>query len=176
MKEQPTSPQRVKKLIEDLRARDERKVIGALKRVPHEGTPEMIKPMLQLLATDPSSDIQLLLEKSLFNLKDPKAIDPMCAALRDEEFRGIRAHILTCIWQSGLDVSEELGLLVDIAISDDYMTGIEVLTIIDNQEVFLDDLISENIKKLDKATEQKSDKSALLGNLRQVLLEKLLGD
>ena len=174
MAESQVDPKRIKKLITDLGAREERIVIGALKRIPHEGNHEVIKPMLQLLATNPSSDIQLLLEKSLFNLKDPKAIDPLLDALTDAELLGIRAEVLACIWQSGIDVSEHLSLLIDIAISDEFMTGVEVLTIVDNGEGYPDDHVTDSITKLDGAMVGKSDKTALLGNLRQVLLEKLL--
>lgn len=167
---------RIQKLIDELGSRDERKVIGALKRVPHEGSAEVIIPMLQLLAKEPSSEIQLLLEKSLFNLKDPIALEPLISSLTDDSLKGIRNHVLTCIWQSGLDASAELDLLVDIALKEDFMCTIEVLTIVDNTEHYPDELLSGNIKKLDKAINEQSDKAALLGNLRQVLLEKLLDE
>jgi hypothetical protein len=166
---------RIKKLISELKSRDERIVIGALKRVPHEGSVEVIFPMLELLATEPSSEVQMLLEKSLFNLKDPAAIDPMMFALVDKKFISIRQHILTCIWQSGLDPSNELNTLIDIAINGDYMTGIEILTIVDNHDGFPDEDLNESIVKLDKVLLKKSEKTDLLGNLRQVLLDKLLG-
>ncbi|MEZ4721742.1 MAG: hypothetical protein R2813_07710 [Flavobacteriales bacterium] len=167
---------RVQKLIEELGSRDERKVIGALKRVPHEGSAEIIIPMLHLLAKDPSSEIQLLLQNSLYNLKDPNALEPLIAALRDKQLKGIRSHVLTCIWQSGLDASAELDLLINIAVEDDFMCAVEVLTIVDNTEHYSDDLLSGNIKKLDKAINEQADKAALLGNLRQVLLDKLLDE
>jgi hypothetical protein len=168
-------PKRTQKLIAELGDRDERKVIGALKRVPHEGSPEVIPALLSLLAAKPSKEVQLLLEKSLFNLKDAKCIDPLIFALTDKKLTEIKPDILTCIWQSGLDASDELSLLIDIAISDDFLTAIEVLTIVDNTENYRDELLSENIAKLDQAITVKSDKNDLLGNLRQVLLEKLLG-
>ncbi|MDB9701354.1 hypothetical protein OAA53_01330 [Salibacteraceae bacterium] len=174
MAESQTDPKRIKKLITDLEAREERIVIGALKCIPHEGNHEVIRPMLLLLSTNPSADIQLLLEKSLFNLKDPKAVDPLLDALTDKELLGIRSEILACIWQSGIEVNEHLSLLIDIAISDEFMTAVEVLTIVDNGENYPDDQLTESIKKLDDSIVGKSDKTALLGNLRQILLEKLL--
>lgn len=166
--------QRLKKLIAELESRDERKVIGALKRVPHEGTPEVVKPMLYILNQSPSKDVQMLLEKSLFNLKDPNSIHPLIDGLSDPALEGIQAEILMCIWQSGLDASEHLELLIDIAIEKEYMTAVEVMTIVDNLEHYPDELLSQSIKKLDKALETKDDKSALIGNLRQILLDRLL--
>lgn len=165
---------RVKKLVSDLEERDERKVIGALKRIPHEGSPDVIIPMLRLLAKSPSSEVQMLLQKTLFNLKDQACSDKFIDALEMDELAPIRTEILTCVWQSGLDVSESLDLLIDISIKDDYMVAVEVLTIIDNTEHFPEHLLSDSIHKLDKVLEVKSEKTGLYGNLRQVLLEKLL--
>lgn len=172
--EETDKKRRTKKLINDLESGDERKVMGALKRIPHEGSPEVINPMLALLIKKPSQEVRILLEKTLYNLKDPAVMEPLATALRDEKFRSIQADILAFIWQSGLDASPYIQLLVEVAIHGEYMTAVEALTIADSLEDFEDNNLTESIKMLDKATEVKSDKSDLLGNLRQILLDKLL--
>ena len=174
MTEQSNTSKKVQKIIEDLQSRDERKVIGALKKVPHDGNNEVILPMLQLLATSPSSDIQLLLEKSLYNLKDQSCIGPLIDALNEKELIPIRAEILTCIWQSGLDASEDLEFLIQLAIDGDFMTAVEVMTIIDNMEGFPDEPLTNSIKLMDNALDAHHENAKLLGNIRQILLEKLL--
>lgn len=172
--EETDKKRKITKLISDLESGEERKVIGALKRIPHEGSPEVITPMLQLLVKNPSPEVRILLEKTLYNLKDPATLEPLAAALNVEKFRPVQADILAFIWQSGLDASPYISLLVDVAIQGEYMTAVEALTIADSLEDFQDNDLTESIKKLDKATEVKSEKSDLLGNLRQILLEKLL--
>lgn len=172
--EETDKKRKITKLISDLESGEERKVIGALKRIPHEGSAEVITPMLQLLVKNPSPEVRILLEKTLYNLKDPATLEPLAAALNVEKFRPVQADILAFIWQSGLDASPYISLLVDVAIQGEYMTAVEALTIADSLEDFQDNDLTESIKKLDKATEVKSEKSDLLGNLRQILLEKLL--
>jgi hypothetical protein len=174
MSEENSAPKKVQKIIEELTSRDERKVIGALKRVPHDGNHEVIIPMLQLLATQPSSDIQLLLEKSLYNLKDPNCVAPLIDSLRNDKLKSIRAEILTCVWQSGLDASNELEFLIELSIKEDFMTAVEVMTILDNMEGFQDDLLTNGIKQLDVALDNHHENAKLLGNIRQILVEKLL--
>lgn len=174
MTKEKTPSKKTAKLIADIASNDERKIIAALKRVPHDGDSSVVKPMLELLATNPSNDVKLLLEKSLYNLKDPECIHPLVGGLKDEQLQEIRAEILTCIWQSGLDVSDEVEYLVSVAIGGDFMTAVEVMTILDNLEGFPDELLTNSIKLLDKTLERNHENAKLLGNIRQILLEKLL--
>ena len=55
------------------------------------------------------------------------------------------------------------------------MTTFEVLTVIDHLEEFDEEKLNEAIKMLDKALERKSETQAVLLNLHQILLDKLLG-
>lgn len=165
---------RTQKLIEALASRDERKVIGALKQIPHDGTVDVIRPMLSLLATEPSADVQLLLQNSLFNLKDAASLPVLIEALRDAEFADIQVEILESVWQSGLNGAEYLNAMVSIAVNNDYLVAIEAMTIIENSEGFSDEDLSNGIKLLDKALEKKTEKFELLSSLRQMLLDKLL--
>src|SRR5687768_2055332 len=121
IKNNKVEEKKTRKLIDELQSGNERKVIGALKRVPHEGSPEVILPMLYLFAKKPSQGIRILLEKTLYNLKDPAALEPLVGALKDKKLKGIQADILTFIWQSGLDASPYINLLVDAAIEGEYM-------------------------------------------------------
>jgi hypothetical protein len=168
--------QRIQNLIIDLNSRNERKVIGALKRVPHEGSPEMMEALFNLYAQSPSEDVVLLLEKSLHNLKDPACIEPMVDVLVNKEKEDQHAKVLSAFWQSGLDVSEHLTVIVDRAIEGDFITAMEALTVIENLEFSNDEALTTNIQKMDKAVEVKNDKQDLLVSLRQVLLDKLLGE
>ena len=48
------------------------------------------------------------------------------------------------------------------------------MTILDNMEGFQDDLLTNGIKQLDVALDNHHENAKLLGNIRQILLEKLL--
>ena len=167
--------QKQKQLLTDLQSKNETIITEALKAVPEDGSPEMMPYLVSLWTSNPNQEIAHLLEKVLFNLKDVKVIPVLLNMLKSELFAKDRASIMNVIWQSGLDVSEETVLFTNIAIAGDYMTAFEALTIIDNQEELPEEQIHESIRMLDKAINKKSDIQALLGNLRQIFLEKLLG-
>jgi hypothetical protein len=162
-------------LIQNLKSENDSIVISALKAIPEDGSPEMLPYLVKLWVSNPGQEITALIEKVIFNLKDPTVIPMLVKMLRDDAFAPDRAAVLTVIWQSGLDISEELDLLVNIAIAGDYMTTFEVLTVIDHLEEFDEEKLNEAIKMLDKALERKSETQAVLLNLHQILLDKLLG-
>lgn len=177
MEEQQEERERIEQsIIADLKSKNERKIIGALKLVPHEGSPKMIVPMFEILLGHASDDVKMLLEKTVFNLKDPDCIDPLISLLENKKYYDIQTAVLTSIWQSGLDVSNHIEILVDTAINGDYMTVIEVITIIEHIEVDDDTALTQAIQKMDKAVEVKSETQTVLSSLRQLLLDKLLGE
>ena len=100
----------------------------------------------------------------------------MVGILRDSKRSALHKEVLNSIWQSGLDVAEELPLLIDIAASSDFMTTVEVVTVIENLEFDNDTLLTDAIARMDEVVEQQGDKQALLISLRQLLLDKLLGE
>ena len=166
---------RIEEMVADLESRNERRVIGALKRIPHEGSPEMVKPMFRLYLNHPSKEVRILLEKTVHNLKDPASVDPMIDLLRDAEAKPIHKEVLNALWLSGLDVADELGLLVELAVNGDYMVALEVTTVIENLEFDNDTDLTDAIARMDEAVQHKGEKQDLLVSLRQLLLDKLLG-
>ena len=96
--------------------------------------------------------------------------------LEKKKYYDIQTEVLTSIWQSGLDVTEHIDTLIETAINGDYMTVIEVITIIEHLEFDNDAGLTAAIQKMDKAVEIKSETQTVLGSLRQLLLDKLLGE
>jgi len=163
-------------IIADLASKNERKIIGALKRIPHEGTPAMIRPMFDLLLDGVTGEQQLLLDKVLHNLKDKECRTPLIDLLKEDAYYEVQPAILASIWQSGLDVQDEVEFLTDVAINGEFMTVLEVVTILENLELTDTEAISASIKKLDKAVEIKSETQEILVSMRELLLSQLLDD
>ncbi|MEX2595752.1 MAG: hypothetical protein WEC59_02395 [Salibacteraceae bacterium] len=166
---------RITELIGDLKSRNERKIIGALNRIPHEGNSKMIEPLFDLYLQNQSHEVIMLLEKTIHNLKDPACVAPMVGILSNQEKKELHQNVLNAAWQSGLELTDHLNLLIDVAIMGDYMTAVEVMTVVENQEFVDDDAITDAIKVMDKVVEKKNDKQSLMVTLRQILLDKLLG-
>ncbi|NQV53088.1 MAG: hypothetical protein HQ500_07880 [Flavobacteriales bacterium] len=176
MMEEKGRSKRIEEMIADLKSKNNRRVIGALKMVPHEGSPEMIEPMFALFSEIQTKDVRILLEKTLNNLKDSNCILPMVNILRDSKRPEVHKEVLNSIWQSGLDVAEELPILIDIAASGDFMTTVEVVTVIENLEFDNDTLLTDAIVRMDEMVQKQGEKQELLVSLRQLLLDKLLGE
>ena len=168
--------QRIQELIGDLGSKNERKIVGALKRIPHEGSPAMMEALFNLYAQSPSEEVELLLEKVVHNLKDPACVDPIIDLLSRKDKQEQHPMIIGALWQSGLDVSEHVEFLIERAIDGSFLTAIEVMTVIENQEFDNDDALTKAIQAMDKAVEKKGEKQDLLVSLRQILLDKLLGE
>ena len=54
------------------------------------------------------------------------------------------------------------------------MTAFEAMTILDHMEEFPEEPLQESIRMLEKAVQRKGDTQALLLNLHQLLIDKLL--
>jgi hypothetical protein len=121
-------------LQKDLLSADKEIVLKAIKQVAHDGSPALIHHLL--IATFKSGFPESLEEgkKILFNIKDQNVVGEILNALRGEEFVEFRSDIAASIWESGLNAEDRLIDLVEIAVISDYMTIIEVVTIIENIE------------------------------------------
>ena len=97
---------KVNAIIADLGSKNERKIISALKLIPHEGTPEMIRPMFDLLMDGVTGEQQILLDKVLHNLKDKECKQPLIDLLKEDKYYEVQPAILASLWQSGLEVQE----------------------------------------------------------------------
>lgn len=164
----------INNLTLDLKSKDERKIISALKRIPHEGSSDMIEPMLDLVMSGPSDDVRILLEKILFSLKDTACIPALLSALQSEKYKSIHFIILGAFWQSGLDVSQDLSIIVGSATGGDYMTAVEAMSIIENSEGYSDKELAKSIKLLDAALMKNLKSHALLEGIREMLVDQLL--
>lgn len=174
--EEKDRKKRIAEMIADLTSKNDRRVIGALKMVPHEGSPEMMDALFNLLTEHQTKDVRILLEKTLHNLKDSACVVPMIDILRDADRSALHKEVLNSIWQSGLDASDELDIFIETAINGDFMTAVEVVTVIENSEFDNDTLLTDAISRMDEVVAEKGEKQELLISLRQLLLDKLLGE
>lgn len=95
-------------------------------------------------------------------------------AIRSESFAGKRNELIAILWQSSLDASDHLKELIEIALKGNYMTLVEVSTVIETFEnIFSEELLSESLLMIDKAMEGEGDEDRLrlIGNLREITSE-----
>lgn len=159
-------------LQRDLLSGNKDEVIRGIREVAKSGSPAVVHYLL--LATFKSGFPEALEEgkKVLFNIKDQNAVGELFNALKGEDFVEHRADIAASIWEAGLNAEDRLIDLVEIAVQSDYMTIVEITTIIENIESgFPYDEVTEASLIINEHLQDQEDESriALLSSLAETL-------
>ena len=156
----------------DLLSKDIKIVLKALKEVSEHGNPTVMPALLK--ATFLTRD-QDALEAGLFilyNLKDNNCVDALFEALNDETYMEFHNVIAASIWEAGLNVDDRLIELVEMAVKHDYITAIEIITIIENIETgFPYEEVTDASLTINEFVEESEDddKNALLISLAETI-------
>lgn len=159
-------------LQKSLMSTDKEIIIKAIKDVAKSGSPAVINHLLQ--ATFKSGFPEALEEgkKVLFNIKDQNAVGELIESLKGDDFIEYRANIAAAIWEAGLNAEDRLIDLVEIVVKSDYMTIVEITTIIENIESgFPYDEVTEASLIINEHMHEIEDESriSLLSSLAQTL-------
>ncbi len=123
-----------RKLEADLFSANSVDVVKALEKLKTEGNKEYLPLLFDLLISDPEENIENEIIKILGSLKVKDAAPVMVNALKENKYKPIRKRLLTACWQNGLDYKNHLQTFVDLVIEEDWETGFEAFTVIDNME------------------------------------------
>lgn len=123
---------KIKQLIADLNSGNATKISSALKSLQVNGDITVIRPLVELLKTDLSHQLETEILDFLGDIKVTMASSEFIAVLRDENFVGQRQQVLSTIWNSKIDYSEYIAEFVEIACEGNFMEALECLTIIEN--------------------------------------------
>ncbi len=164
---------RVEALMSLLHSTKTNEVIGALQKIPEQGNASLIKPLLRTyLAWPDEADIRARIEKILGELKTQDAVPELISALEDQEFDELRAMIISVFWHAGIYPTDELDVLISSAIKGDFMVAVEVVTVVENSDVFTDpDLIQQYMLDIDEFLDEHPDAphASVLDQLKTVL-------
>lgn len=146
-------------------------VLQCIDEIRKSGDERLIKPMIDLLISTSDKTVFKEISSILFELKNQQCIVPILEALQDPKTIKYRSLIASTLWQSNLACEEHIEQLVEIAIQNDYLTSIEILTIIENMHGQLKDAsIIQSLDKLNRFLKtSKEDKNKLLLELKTIL-------
>jgi len=168
-----TKNKKVEALMSLLHSTKSTEVIAALKKIPDQGNASLVKPLLRTyLAWPDDADIQERIEKILGELKTQEAIPELISALEDGEFDSLRAMIISVFWHAGIYPTDELDVLIKNAIRGDYMVAVEVVTVVENSDVFTDpDLVQEFMLDIEEFLDDNPDAphASVLEQLKTIL-------
>lgn len=123
-----------KALLADLFSAKKETVMAALKKIPEEGTPEFIIPLLRTFKAWPhSTEVRAKVTFILYHLKTPEAVPELMKALDEPDLQEEKAFILSVFWNSG-HIPTDISVLVGHALRGGYMVALEVMTLLEQME------------------------------------------
>ncbi|MCB9336402.1 MAG: hypothetical protein H6586_09640 [Flavobacteriales bacterium] len=158
-------------IIKDLNSKDESKVLIAIKQLRKYGKPESIDALLNLYISTHNSTVKSEITSILYDLKDEQSVGRIISAIENEKYATIKPFIISILWQSSVDASSYLDVLITQAIEGDYEICLEVLTVIENLDTtFNADEISDiNYDLIEAIENEETDKKFLLISLKDVI-------
>jgi hypothetical protein len=121
-----------KQLLKDLEASEEKTVLKALDKLAQTGDGDMVLPLLVLYRDTNSELAKAKAAEMLTSLKVSVAEDVLIEALEGDDFIALRADILSFIWNSGFQPNDAVDTITKVALSGDFMTGVEGLTVLES--------------------------------------------
>lgn len=124
----------LKTILEELKSGNATKIKKALKSLQLNGDVSVIRPLVDVLKSKISPEIDLEIVNFLSDLKDTSVKEEIIAILNDEEYLEVRHQVLTSIWNCKIDYSEFIAEFLAVACDGNFMESFECLTIIENLE------------------------------------------
>lgn len=118
----------------DLLSADQKKVDKALADVMQYGNENAILPLIHVLKSNEEEGVQQKVIEILNQLKVKNAADVLIEEAQQSENETIKTQLLSAVWNSGSDASNQVETLVNMAINDSYLVCFECLTIIETIE------------------------------------------
>ncbi|MGM0620968.1 MAG: hypothetical protein ACQETJ_07990 [Bacteroidota bacterium] len=123
-----------KKLEADLFSAQPETVISALNSLKNEGNVHYLPHLFELLNSTPGEKVEDEIIKLLNQLKVSEAATVIADALTQSKYKPIRKTLATACWQNGLDYKDHFLVFLDLVIEEDWETGFEAFTVIDNMD------------------------------------------
>lgn len=162
----------------DLLSKDIKIVLKALKEVSKYGNPSVMPALLKATFLNGNKEVLDAGLFVLFNLKDNNCVDALFEALNDEKYMEFHNLIAASIWEAGLKVDDRLIELVEMAVKHDYITAIEIITIIENIETgFPYEEVTDAALTINEFIEDSEDenKNTLLMSLAETINSMVAG-
>jgi hypothetical protein len=148
-----------KNLKNDIFSADTGVAVAALKIIKEKGNKLYLPMLFDLLVSSPEDEIGTEIKSILGSVKQRDAVPVFVEALKEEKYKPIRKTLLAACWQNGLDFKEHLPLFTKLVIEEDWETGFEAFTVIDNLKELPDlKIIEETESKIISSIDNVSDK------------------
>jgi len=134
-------------IVSGLGSKDTKEVLESINQLRHEGKPEDVLTLIELLVSEPNSEIQSSILKFLADIKDQQADKVLVNAISNKKYLKIRKNLIEICWEASIDFSKFIQFFVDLLIESDFETSFEAFTVIEN----LTEKIPSEIKQSEMA-------------------------
>ncbi|MFM2000512.1 MAG: hypothetical protein RL204_2459 [Bacteroidota bacterium] len=162
----------VEEIKKDLFSGDDVVVMKAVLKCKDQDSVTLVEPLIAVYASTGMPEIRREVADLLNNIKVPNAEQAFLKALANKQNAKVRKDILSFIWNSGIQPTEHIVDLTEIAIDGSFEEALECLTIIENiDDQVPEEKILESVSVLRSAiSSQPNDpKTGLLADLLSVL-------
>jgi len=148
----------------DLNSKDDKVVLENIEKLRTKGNINDLPAILDFLVSPSNPVVEKALYNFIFDIKDPKAVEPIIAAIQNTKYQSIQNKLIEMCWQSSLNFSNHLGLFVDLLIKGNFEIAFEAFTVIENMEESLSPAMKqEEMSKLkDAISSAQEDRKGML--------------
>ena len=133
---------------------------------------KILKELLKRWRESSNDDFRSAIFEIFSDIKEQEALPYVLEAIEQEQDLDRKNEIISILWMLSIDASEHLVDLVNIALEGNYMTVVEVSTVIESfDSEFGEDEVMESMYQIDeKILEMDSQELAtMLLNLKEVV-------
>ncbi len=158
-----------KQIEKDLFSANTNTAISAVKAIKETGNKLYLPILFDLLISEPEEELKSEIKYVLGSVKKRDTVPIFIDALKTKKYKPIRKSLLVACWQNGLDFRNYLPLFVDIIVDEDWETGFEAFTVVENMEQLPEKvIIDETLIKIENALNEITDKKRYF--LQEILM------
>lgn len=134
-------------------------VMSALEEVKVRGNIAYLPLLFDILTSKPDEQVEQEILKILGTLKIQEAVPVMAETLQSPMYSSIRKQLATACWQNGLNFEDYLPVFVELVVNEEWETGFEAFTVIENMDNYPNqEIIELSVSKIEHALPDASDK------------------
>ncbi|MFT6845787.1 MAG: hypothetical protein ACJAUV_001986 [Flavobacteriales bacterium] len=121
-------------LIADLRSNEMSKALIAVKDLKEHGTKDALEPLIDVWCANKDNKLGSSIERLMGSLKATDGTDIIIKSVTSTNDFEMKTNLLSCLWNAGIDCSDYLQTIIEVALKEDYHTGVECMTLVENME------------------------------------------
>jgi hypothetical protein len=153
----------------DLFSGDDALTAKAISKCEEDGSAPLVEPLLAFYASNAPLSLRIRVADMLGSLKVSNVESYFLSALANPHWKHIRKDIVGFMWNTGLQPTDSIGTISELASSGDYALTVECLTLLESiEDPIPEEQLLESIAIVHKTVSETSD-----GDFKKLLNEYL---